>query len=262
MAGLWQTERAQGTYTVLAFCEDQKGFFLHVAPEGDHHFGFKWESTSAVIDVEWPEDSEKWTYRRTSSSEGERDLLDIDFPAADSETFFYFGEAESSAALVQRLTRLESPAAFSRWAWSLRTGDGGHVPSAFGEGAIVELCFVLIGSLLAGAALARAVPASASLMFGLALLPFLCIAVFREHWKDSIQWWLLCPSVRRIGAFLYMAVALLSAFAAARANFYGYPAWEASLRTLTFGAIIFFCGWTLLRELRGIGRPRFEIINL
>ncbi|MEZ0324699.1 MAG: hypothetical protein ACAH95_02235 [Fimbriimonas sp.] len=262
VAGLWQTERAKGTYTVLAFCNDQKGFLLHVTEENDNHFGFEWQSDNGVIAIEWPESSETWPYLRIDSAHGERDELRIDFPGADSETFHYFGEAGESPALIQKLTRLTSPAAFSRWAWSLRPGDEGYVPSAFGEGAIVEICVNLVGSLFAGAALAKAVPASASLMFCLALLPFFCVAVFREHWKDSVHWWQLCPSIRRIGAFLYFAIGLLATIAAGRTNAFGYPAWEAALRTVTFGGFVFFCGWTMLREIQGVARARFEIIAL
>jgi hypothetical protein len=262
LAGLWQTERANGTYTVLAFCEDEKGFLLHVTKENDTQFGFLWRAGDASIDIEWPESNESWTYRRTSSTDGERDLLRIDFPGADSETFHYFGEAASCPGLTHRLNHLGSPEAFSRWAWSLRDGDEGHVPSVFLEGAVFEICMVLIGSLFAGEALARAVPSSREVMFGIALLPFFCLAVFREHYRDSIQWWLLCPSVRRIGAFLYVAVALLGMVVAARTNLYGFPLFEAILRTLTFSLIVLLCGWTAFRELRGSGRPRFEIIGI
>jgi hypothetical protein len=258
IAGHWETERAKGTYTVLAFCEDQKGFLLHVTPEGDSHFGFKWEADENSIAVEWPEDRETWPYRRTVTGEH----LQIQFPDADAETFHYFGQAESCTALTHRLTRLESPAAFSRWAWSLRAQDQGQVHSSFAEGAIFEICIVLIGCLFAGAALARTLPDSRSVMFGVALLPFACFAVFREHYKDSIQWWLLCPAVRRVGAFLYMAVGLLSVVATAMADFYAYPAWEAILRTMAFSVVVVLCGWTIFRELRGHGRPRFEIIGL
>jgi hypothetical protein len=186
------------------------------------------------------------------SSEGGAELLDLEI-AGEWRTYHRVADAPFATGLLHQLRQAGSPEALAQQLWS-GTGSG------FSEAAVFEVSVLVIGCITAGVTLSKVAPVEQSLVITVSLLPALCFLIYREHYSNSIEWWLQCPSVRKIGAIIYVAISLMAILVGGAYFFWNSPPLLATLSTLGQTLLLIGCGWTALRELRGKAKPRFEIL--
>ena len=254
VSGFWQHEGSEW----LALCGDGEAFRLATAEVEWEHVGYGWSRVDdrILLADEEGDPAVSLPYRRHSEMGHDgrgAEVLELEVNG-EWKTYRFLADAPLSMPLLDQLRHAGSPEALAKKLWT------GEQHSGFSEAAVFEVSVLVIGSITAGVGLSKVAPVEESLVIAVALLPALAFLIYREHYSNSIEWWLQCPNGRKIGAVIYVAIALMSMLVGAANFFLDLPGPLAALSTLGQMLLLVGCGWTALRELRGRAKPRFEIL--